>query len=56
MYRFIMSIGVSGLLNILKTTKYGDMLLGVAILVKILMEYMLCGSWQGCHLLGIRML
>ena len=33
MYKFMMSIGVIDLLDILKTSRYGDMLLGVGILV-----------------------
>ena len=40
MYRFIMSSGVSGLLDILKTNRYGDMFLDVGILVIFLLEYM----------------
>lgn len=33
-YKFIVSSGVSGLLEFLKTNRYGDMLLGVGILVE----------------------
>lgn len=40
MCRFIMSSSVSNLLDILKTSRYGDILLGVGILVKFSIEYM----------------
>ena len=52
MFRFIMSSGVRGLLDILKTSRYGDTFLGVGILVIFhYLEYMFCGSWQGCRIL-----
>ena len=40
MYRVITSSGVIGLLDISKASEYGDMFLGVGILVIFLVEYM----------------
>lgn len=39
-YRFIIISGVSGLLEIFMACRYGDMLLGVGILVTLSVEYM----------------
>ena len=49
-----MSSGVSGLLDILKTSKYGNMFLGVGILVIFSIEYSVL--WIRCRLLGVQML
>ena len=43
MYMFITSSDVSGLLDILMTSRYGDMFLGVGILILFSVEYMF--SW-----------
>lgn len=55
MYWFIMSSGVSGLLDILKTSRINDMFLGVGKFDNIFSRLYVCGSWQECCLLGVHM-
>ena len=55
MYWFIMSSGVSGLLDILKTSRINNMFLGVGKFDNIFSRLYVCGSWQECCLLGVHM-